>query len=86
MNIIYLTQITNLQISNRNPIDYIKDYDSLGFRKIISSHLLPQELLEWSELKDMPIYAFDAFIEKRIDIIMEKLKKKLEGIPKLSIL
>ena len=80
MNIIYLTQITNLQISNRNPIDYIKDFDSAEFRKIISSHLLPQELLEWSEQKDMPIDAFDVFIEKRIDMIIEKIQEKLGDI------
>ena len=80
MNIIYLTQITNLKISNRNPIDYIKDFNSPEFRKIISNHLLPLELLEWSELDDMPINALDTFIENRINIIIEKLKIKLEGI------
>jgi len=80
MNIIYLTQITNLKISNRNPIDYIKDFNSPEFKKIISNHLLPLELLEWSELDDMPINALDTFIENRINIIIEKLKIKLEGI------
>lgn len=80
MNIIYLTQITNLQISNRNPIDYIEDYDNPEFRKIISNHLLPQELLEWAELDEMPNNALDIFIEKRIDLIIEKLKQKLDGV------
>ena len=40
MNIIYLTQITNLKISNRNPIDYIKDYDNQEFRKTEESLLI----------------------------------------------
>ena len=27
MNIAYLTQLTNLEISDKNPLEYVKEYD-----------------------------------------------------------
>lgn len=81
MNIAYLTQITNLEISNKNPLDYIRDYDTNpDFPKAIKSHLIPEQILEWSSLPEMPINALDLFIEQRIDLIIEQLKSKLNGI------
>ena len=38
MNIAYLTQLTNLRISDDNPILYIKDLDVAGFAEILPSH------------------------------------------------
>ncbi|MCL0049590.1 hypothetical protein M1N04_00590 [Peptococcaceae bacterium] len=38
MNIVYLTQITNLQISDKNPMDYY--YDCQEFENVLCSHLL----------------------------------------------
>ena len=46
MNIAYLTQNTNLAISNKNPLDYIKKYHTSNFENIISTHLLPKSILE----------------------------------------
>ncbi len=80
MNIAYLTQITNLEISDNNPIEYLKDYDLNGFEKILSSHLIPTEILEWSRKDEMPLNSLDVFIEKRIDIILDVLREKLGGI------
>lgn len=81
MNIAYLMQITNLEISNKNPLKYIQEYDSNPeFQSIIKNHFLPSELLEWSREESMPSDALDQFIEKRVDLIMEDLKKILVGV------
>ena len=36
--------------------------------------------MEWSSLPEMPENALDLFIEQRIDLIIEQLKIKLNGI------
>ncbi len=81
MNIAYITQITNLEISDKNPLDYIKDYDkNPDFKNVIETHLLPNQILEWSSMPEMPTDALDKFIEERIDLIIEELKGNLVGI------
>jgi hypothetical protein len=81
MNIAYLTQITNLEISDKNPLNYIQDYDSNPeFESVIKSHVLPIELLQWSRLESMPSDALDQFMEKRVDLVIEELKKNMDGV------
>ena len=81
MNIAYLTQITNLEISDKNPLDYIRDYDgNSDFEEAIKTHILPNELLEWSRMESMPDDALDQFIEKRVDLIIEELRKIMSGV------
>jgi len=88
MNIVYLTQLTNLEISDKNPLKYIKEYDILKeegekqskFEKVLESHLLSDDLLKWSRMDVMPGNALDTFIEKRISTIIDDLKMKLAGI------
>lgn len=81
MNIAYLTQITNLEISNKNPLEYITDYEiNPDFSEAIKSHIIPAQILTWSSLPEMPANALDIFIEQRIDLIIEQLKAKLSGI------
>jgi len=81
MNIAYLTQITNLDISDKNPLNYIQKLDdNTDFEEAIKSHLLPKELLEWSRLESMPVDALDQFIEKRIDLVIEELRNIMSGI------
>lgn len=77
MNIVFLTQITNLEISNENPIKYLREYDSEEFVKILPSHLLPFQLIEWSRKSIMPENALDMFIELRIDEIINILSQKI---------
>ena len=81
MNIAYLTQITNLEISDKNPLDYIKDYDqNPDFEEVIESHMLPTKLIEWSRFDEMPENALDQFIERRVDIIIDELRDILQGV------
>jgi hypothetical protein len=80
MNIAYLTQITNLDITNRNPLEYIQDYDKPAFEKIMPTHLLSNEILEWARKGVLPENAIDLFIESRVNNILDNLKEKLDGI------
>jgi len=80
MNIVYLTQITNLAISDKNPLKYMKSYDIFGFEKVLQSHLLTDKVLQWSRLDFMPDNALDVFVEERIDTIINDLKVKLAGV------
>jgi len=80
MNIAYLTQITNLDITNRNPLEYMKDYDKPEFEEIMSSHLLSGEILDWARSGVLPENALDLFIESRVNNILADLKTKLSGI------
>ena len=81
MNIAYLTQLTNLNISDKKPLEYIKEYDqNPDFEKVIDSHLIPKQILTWARMDEMPLNALDQFIEGRVDIVVNELKKLLNGI------
>lgn len=77
MNIAYLTQITNNVISNRPPLEYIKDYDKPEFKAIMTTHFLPEDILKWANDAVMPENALDLFIERRISLLIDDLKEKL---------
>ena len=80
MNIAYLTQITNLDITNRNPLEYMKDYDKPEFEAIMPSHLLSREILDWARSGVFPDNAIDQFMESRVNNILTDLKTKLNGV------
>lgn len=77
MNIVYLTQITNLEISNDNPVSYIKNFDNSTFKNTLSRHLVPENILEWGRQNKAPANALDEFIEGRVVKIIDKLKEKI---------
>jgi len=81
MNIAYLTQLTNLQISDKSPLEYLKDYDDEHFENILKNHLIPLEILQWARDGKMPYDALDRFIDLRVDIIINELKQVLKDIP-----
>ncbi|WP_413669343.1 DUF262 domain-containing protein [Mucilaginibacter sp. Mucisp86] len=80
MNIAYLTQITNRYITNRNPLEYIKDYDNQEFEAILPSHLLSNDILTWARSGVLPDNAIDQFVESRVNNILNDLKIKLAHI------
>ncbi|MEH2434581.1 MAG: DUF262 domain-containing protein [Nostoc sp.] len=80
MNIAYLSQITNLKISDKNPLDYLKEYDDPGLETVLRSHLIPTMILEWSRADALPENALTIFIEERINLLLEALRLKLDGI------
>lgn len=80
LNIAYLTQITNLRISNRNPLEYVRDYLGAGFAEIQRTHLLPDTLAEWARSDAMPEDALDMFIESRLDLVLARLCELLGDV------
>jgi len=81
MNIAYVTLSTNLNISDKNPLDYIAEFiKNPNFEKVISSHLLPIELLDWAKMEVMPENALDQFIEKRVEMIIGELREILSDV------
>jgi len=81
MNIAYITQLTNLEISDKNPLVYIREYNqNPNFVNVLQSHFLSPQLIEWSKQESMPENALDLFIEERVAIIIEKLRTILSGI------
>jgi len=81
LNIVYLTQITNLRISNRNPLEYLRDYLGPGFRDAQRTHLLPEVIVEWAQSEQMPKNALDVFLDARLQLILAKLREYLGAIP-----
>ena len=41
------------------------------------THLLPIEILEWERSGSLPVNALDIFIEKRVNLVIDDLQKKL---------
>jgi hypothetical protein len=80
MNIAYLPQITNIEIRDKGPLEYLLNYDQSGFEQVLVNHCIPLEILTWARKNEMPGNAFDIFIEKRIDLIVEILQHKLQEI------
>lgn len=80
LNIAYLTQITNLQIGNKNPLDYMRKYIGPNFDEISRRHFLPSFLTSWVESQTMPEGALETFVEARLDLILGKIGEYLSGV------
>ena len=80
LNIAYLTQITNLHISNKNPLVYLRDYVGPRFGDIERTHLLPDLLVNWVKSETMPEDALEEFVEARLKLVVQSLQKYLRGI------
>ena len=81
LNIAYLTQITNLRISNKNPLEYLQDYIGPRFADVQRTHLLPDLLVEWAGAGEMSDDALDRFIDARLELVLTRLREYLAGIP-----
>jgi len=80
LNIAYLTQITNLQISNKNPLEYLKSYIGNDFESVQKTHMLPDVLIKWAHEADMAEDALDIFMEERLELILGLLRNYLSSI------
>lgn len=80
LNIAYLTQITNLEISNKNPLEYLRNYLGPGFAEIQRTHLLPDNVVDWARAEKMPDDALDVFVNSRLSLILERLREYLRDI------
>ncbi len=77
----YLTQITNLRISNKNPLEYLQDYVGSQFAEVQRTHLLPDLLLEWVDEEKMSEDALDLFVDARLELVLTRLRDYLSGMP-----
>ena len=80
LNIAYLTQITNLRISNRAPLDYMRSYIESGASEIQRTHLLPEIIFDWVQAEEMPDNALEIFVEARLEIILAQIRDYLGDI------
>lgn len=80
MNIVYLPQVTNIEIRDKNPFEYLLNYDQGDFEQILETRCISLEVLAWARNNEMPANAFDIFIEERTDLIIKALQRKLQGI------
>lgn len=80
LNIAYLTQITNLEIGKKNPLEYLQHYIGPSFENIRKTHLLPDLLVEWATSGVMPDDALERFVEARLNLVVRTLQKYLPGI------
>ena len=81
LNIAYLTQMTNLQISNRNPLEYLQDYMGPRFDDVRRTHLLPGMLVELAGADEMADDSLERFIDARLDLVLALLREYLVGVP-----
>lgn len=81
LNIAYLTQITNLRISNKNPLEYMQAYVGPRFADIQRTHLLPDLLVEWAGAAEMSDNALDRFVDARLELVLARLREYLAGVP-----
>jgi hypothetical protein len=81
MNIAYLAALSNIQIGDKPPLEYMKELDcSPEFRSVLDEHLVTLLIMEWVYVEEMPENALDVFIEKRVDSVIKRLRMKLEGV------
>jgi len=80
MNIAFIPQMTNLEISDKNPLEYLREYDNGQLEEVLPTHLIPLEILDWVRHNSMPEDALDVFVEKRIDLMADTLRQKLVGL------
>jgi hypothetical protein len=86
MNIVYLPMIENLNISDKNPLHYIREYQNKNsrFEATLRKHIVPAEVLAWAKDKKSTWLNYDKFIELRIDCFVETIREVLSGV-KLTV-
>lgn len=77
MNICYLRAKTNIQINNKSPLRYFKDYRSTHFEEILNSHLIPKEFVEREQFIPTD---YKAFLQRRADFFCQRLKEELNNV------
>ena len=73
----YIPQKTNLEISDKNPVNYLKEYNLEELDDVFEDHLIPNELIQWARKDYLPEDALDSFIEKRINYFIDSLENRL---------
>ena len=78
MNICYLRAKTNIQISDKNPLEYFQDYRGVrDFDDILESHLIPTEFLSRETFKPTD---YRDFLFARAELFSRKLRDALPDV------
>jgi hypothetical protein len=77
MNICYLRAKTNIQISDRSPLSYFKDFQNVHFEEILESHLIPREFVDKQNFAPTD---YRSFLYARAEILCSKLKEELPNV------
>jgi hypothetical protein len=78
MNICFLRARTNIQISDRNPLDYFKDFQNVeNFDEILDSHLIARSFIERDSFSPSD---YRDFLHARADAFSKRLKDALPDV------
>ena len=79
MNICYLRAKTNIRISDRNPLDYLKEYRQgvRNFDKILKSHLIPDEFMDRKSFQPSD---YRKFLFARAELFCQRLQDALPDV------
>lgn len=78
MNICFLRARTNIQISDRNPLDYFRDFQDIrGFDDILASHLIDPRFIERDSFAPED---YREFLYARADAFCQRLKDALPDV------
>jgi len=78
MNICFLRALTNIQIGDKNPLTYFRNFDKVNkFDHILNSHLIPKEFIEKEEFNPSD---YRGFLYYRAQMFAEKLKNSLPDV------
>ncbi|TET32857.1 MAG: DUF262 domain-containing protein [Planctomycetota bacterium] len=78
MNICYLRARTNIEISDRNPLDYFKDFkDVRNFAEILESHLIPAGFTERGSFGPSD---YRDFLFARVELFCQRLEQALPDV------
>jgi len=78
MNICFIRARTNIQISDKNPLTYFREFESVrDFDRILESHLIPKEFIERDEFKPDD---YREFLFARAEWFAERLKSSLPDV------
>ena len=78
MNICFLRSKTNIQIRDRNPLHYFKEYESVRhFDRILDSHLIPRQFIEKDAFAPED---YRSFLYARAELFCQRLKNELTDV------
>jgi len=78
MNICFLRAKTNIQIGDKNPLTYFREFQATaGFDQILATHLIPRRFIERKEFKSDDYYEF---LAARAQLFAEKLRDELPDV------
>ena len=78
MNICYLRAKTNIRISNKNPLEYFREFENTAyFSEVLKSQLIPAEFIKRDKFVPQD---YKDFLYARAELICKKLQDELPDV------